>query len=54
MGISDSDYLDILTNIATNNEGAMRLEVETDGGKNMFRTLGGKPVSQSCSSPPSQ
>ncbi|GAA5947364.1 hypothetical protein JCM3765_001641 [Sporobolomyces pararoseus] len=40
MGISDSDYLDILTNIATNNEGAMRLEVETDGGKNMFRTLG--------------
>ncbi|GAA6011535.1 hypothetical protein JCM11491_004680 [Sporobolomyces phaffii] len=40
MGISDSDYLDILTNIATNNEGAMKLEVETDGGKNMFRTLG--------------
>lgn len=40
MGISDSDYLDILTNIATNNDGAMRLEVETDGGKNMFRTLG--------------
>ncbi|GAA5903994.1 uncharacterized protein JCM6883_002049 [Sporobolomyces salmoneus] len=40
MGISDSDYLDILTNIATSNEGAMRLEVETDGGKNMFRTLG--------------
>ena len=44
MGISDSDYIDILTNIATNNEGAQKLEVETDGGKNMFRTLGGESL----------